>query len=327
MRMLTQMSEPMAAMQFSSYLIARGIPNQLEQTESGVALWILNEDQLPLASEELAVFQSNPNDRRFDAAKQASAILREQAKKQERLRAKHVDVRTSWAKRSIIVRKPVVTYILIGICVVVYVLQMMRGPMKGKAEQWLMISSPTSAHQVIVDDPESGFHLVEKLDFAPEIFHGQVWRLITPIFLHFNPIHILFNMLWLWNLGRLVEHFRGPWRLLGIVLISAIISNLAQYVMQVDIRGFDFGLDPYFGGFSGVVYALFGYCWMRGKYYPEQGIFMPPNILQMMIIWLVLCMVMTSLNVANTAHLFGLLAGMGIGYIPGKIKRMKRKWA
>src|SRR5439155_4870026 len=59
-----------------------------------------------------------------------------------------------------------------------------------------------------------------------EVRRGEVWRLITPIFIHFNLLHIFFNMLWLRDLGTLIELRRGgKYLLLQVVLIGAI-SNL-----------------------------------------------------------------------------------------------------
>jgi GlpG protein len=69
------------------------------------------------------------------------------------------------------------------------------------------------------------------------------------MFLHFSPLHLLFNMMWLKDLGGVIEVRRGRWRYLGLVLLIAGISNLAQGIVS----------GPFFGGMSGVVFGLFGY--------------------------------------------------------------------
>ena len=87
--------------------------------------------------------------------------------------------------------------------------------------------------------------------------------------MHGNIIHIFFNMWWLVALGTMIEVRRGTLRLAGLVLIAAIVSNFGQYIWMERI---DPGEPHIFEGMSGVVYALFGYIWMKSYYEPEQGL-------------------------------------------------------
>ena len=61
---------------------------------------------------------------------------------------------------------------------------------------------------------------------------GEYWRLITPIFLHFGLMHIVFNSLILWEFGRRIEHSKGALHLLLILFIAAVVSNTAQYILS-----------------------------------------------------------------------------------------------
>src|SRR5207244_232332 len=54
---------------------------------------------------------------------------------------------------------------------------------------------------------------------------GEIWRLVTPIFLHFGFLHIIFNMMFLYDVGGRIEMFRGRWRSVLLVLVSAVLSN------------------------------------------------------------------------------------------------------
>lgn len=142
---------------------------------------------------------------------------------------------------------------------------------------------------------------------------GQLWRLFTPALLHFGWMHLIFNMLWVWYFGRQVEAIQG-WRRLGlIVLIATLASNLAQYVTGIVL----------FGGMSGVDYALLGYVWLMSRRRPESGFFVPQMLMVFMLVWMVFTM--TDLagafgfgNVANEAHLGGLLIGLFMGWFASR---------
>jgi GlpG protein len=143
----------------------------------------------------------------------------------------------------------------------------------------------------------------------PEVRHGEIWRLFTPIFVHMSVAHILFNMLWLQDLGSMIEGRQGTLTLALLVLVSAGVSNFAQYYVS----------GPFFGGMSGVVYALLGYVWIRGKFDPGSGVFLHPSTVMMMLAWFVLCYtpLLTPFvgHVANSAHAAGLVVGMAWGFL------------
>ena len=70
-----------------------------------------------------------------------------------------------------------------------------------------------------------------------DIVHGEVWRLVTPIFIHFGPLHLLFNMWAMAALGSLIEYRRGTATLALLVLLSAVVSNLGEYLYEVNSFG------------------------------------------------------------------------------------------
>ena len=157
---------------------------------------------------------------------------------------------------------------------------------------------------LIASDPRLGLQ---------EILQGQWWRLITPVFLHFGLLHIIFNMLWLWDLGGAIERYRGIRLFAALVLFSGISSNLAQYAWS----------GPAFGGMSGVVYALLAYVWVQGRFYPRGGIGLPRPVAIMMLVWYVLCWTGLIGPVANMGHSAGLLAGLLAGFVPPTGHRQK----
>lgn len=169
-----------------------------------------------------------------------------------------------------------------------------------------------------------------RLSFAPfdirgnEIYYsnltellasGQYWRFLSPIFLHFSLLHILFNLLWIWVIGRRIEQLQGSWSLLLLTLFSGVASNFAQY----------YASGPLFGGMSGVVFAVLGYSWVWDRLH-SPIFFLPPALMGFMLFWLALgysgALEFMGLGaIANTAHLVGLLAGLTWAGITGLLRR------
>lgn len=131
------------------------------------------------------------------------------------------------------------------------------------------------------------------------------WRWISPVFLHFGAIHLIFNGLWLWEMGKKIEAAGFVWILLALVIITGLASNIAQLIVT----------GPVFGGMSGVIYGLLAYGWLAGRFYPLRDLSLPSVIVNFMLIWLLLGFtgfseVIGLGKMANTAHLVGLLSGL-----------------
>lgn len=148
---------------------------------------------------------------------------------------------------------------------------------------------------------------------------GQWWRPLTPIFLHFGVMHIIFNALWVWELGRRLETIAGHFGLLAFIVVTGVASNLAQYW---------WGGPSLFGGLSGVVYALVGFLMVWQRFRPLAKP-VPEGIFIFMLVWQVLCMsgavdFFISGSVANGAHLGGLLVGIALVFIGLKLSPPKQ---
>ena len=143
------------------------------------------------------------------------------------------------------------------------------------------------------------------------LINNEWWRLITPIFLHFSMTHLVFNCLWIYILGSRIEKLDGLSVFLFIFILTGILSNAGQF----------FWTQQYlFGGLSGAVYGLLGYCFIieldgrHGRYGLPEALYL------FMFIWLLVGFtgVLSFFgfgNVANTAHLVGMIAGFIIGLI------------
>lgn len=174
--------------------------------------------------------------------------------------------------------------------------------------------SPLAAALMFVDPQVFGWQtFAERLDALEQtLAAGQLWRLITPDFLHFSWTHIIFNGVMLWFLGSQVEWFDGRARLVTLFLVTSLLSNGLQYLVS----------GPLFGGLSGVVYGILGYCWLSQRRLPRFQF--PPALVTFAVVWMVIGF--TPLTewlglgrMANEAHLGGFLAGLLLGaLLPAK---------
>ena len=140
---------------------------------------------------------------------------------------------------------------------------------------------------------------------AHDIAAGQWWRTITPAFLHFKSFdslvtHFLFNALWWLTLGGLIETREGPLRLILLFLLAAVIGNTTG--------GYFYG--SYFGGLSGVCFALIGYVWLRGFDMPAYRATVPPVLFYACIIYMLAGFANIIPGMADWVHAAGLATGL-----------------
>lgn len=281
----------------------------VEEEDGAWAVWIYDEDQIDRSREELQSFQKSPDDPKYAAAaREAVRLEKEAEKKAKETRKRTVDVRDQW-ERPLHQRAPV-TLALIGISVLVAAL------LTDPQSQWgrgLLSFGPA-----LCKKPAAMYLLVSEVGPSlPEIRSGYIWRLVSPIFLHFSIVHILFNMIWMRDLGSAIEHRVGSLRFIGIVLFCAVVSVVLTSQSPEGVV---------FGGMSGVVYGLAGYVYVKGRCQPELGLYLPQRLLQFFMFWLIIGFLgMLGPRISNYGHLFGLLAGAAIAYLPVAFRSLSKQ--
>ncbi len=113
--------------------------------------------------------------------------------------------------------------------------------------------------------------------------------------------------------------------MLLLVLVAAVLSNLAQFLVNWDFKNGLHYANALSGGMSGVVYALLGYVWIRGRFDPSAGIRLPQSLVLFMLGWLVFCMTGILGHIGNSAHAVGLVVGMGCGWIAAQRSKQPSK--
>jgi GlpG protein len=302
MRSIGRLPDEAQGKRFGDFLYGEGIESQVDQTAQGDwEVWVLDDENVEKTQTLFHEFVEHPDDPRFTKGARASAAKRgqdEQARVGRRNRT--IDART------IFYTPPVPIGILTIILIVVSVAITLLADF-GKNNQYVQ---PFSITQYTIKG-----HALYEEPGLPEIRRGQIWRLFTPMFLHLGLLHIFFNMLWLRDLGSMIEARKSTWMLLVLVLVIAGASNFAQYLVS----------GPAFGGMSGVVYGLLGYIWMQGKFDPASKLSLEPQTVLFMIVWFFLCLFGLVGNIANTVHAVGLGVGIAWGFLAARLSVALRR--
>ena len=292
------------ALQFWNYLKEKGVDSSLEKEDSQNAwsIWVADEDSVPNAQTDMDLFLGNPNDPKFKIKSKLKKPDDEIEAKVPKKTAgfKQFDLRKQWQAQD----RKVGTYTLsIIIASVLFFLFSGMGNLDS---------------------------MVNPLKIDSRIMEGQLWRLITPIFIHFGPLHIFFNMWWLYDLGTQIEKRKGAKFFITFVLILAAVSNFCEFLY------IEYFLQPHgelreltasgamtmtdlttIGGMSGVIFGLGGYVWIKCKLDPADGFRLDPTIALIMFAFFLLGF--TGIfdaygTIANFCHAGGLIVGIAWGY-------------
>lgn len=328
MRQIGKIDTQDHALRFAAFLLIDGIEAQVEQgTSDDWLLWVRDEDQLDDAVLKLKAFKENPEDPKYDDAEaQAKAIQRERIEKLRLAKKNVVEMRGKWNRGSGGQRRPLV--IALTVISVITFIATDFGEISNKLTQAMLFRNPVTAFSYLTAPSEANGNVdADSLSYRlVSIDQGQVWRLVTPIFLHFSPMHIAFNMIWLFIFGGPIENRYGTWFLLLLVVTIAVVSNFLQGVMPERLDG----SVGNFGGMSGVVYGLFGFAWMKSMYDPASGLRVPQSTVVILLVFMLLGMSHILDNVmrdgtANWCHGGGLVTGMAMGYLPIWFAGLKRR--
>ena len=331
MRLIGNLETSLQTGQYIAFLRTKGVSCSFglvedDKTDGPWNIWIHDEQQVSLARDWFAEFQRNPKDAQFDVdpvkvpavssrsssdARQTGSSSGSRHRKGYRYEAavplgRHFDSKLRQK------------HFPVTIAIIVISIAASLMTHFGKPKHSGVYGERSFSEKVF---EAMSFVTVEDYFFSHDdsfalIRQGQVWRLFTPMFLHVDEKHLGFNMLWLFFLGSAIERVNGSFFFLAIVLVTELGASLLQVLIPdahwipETLRG-----SPFAIGASGVVYGLFGFLWIRPVVDRDYPVYLVPLYIVLMMAWLFACMTPMVPNVANGAHVGGLLSGMLIGAI------------
>jgi rhomboid protease GluP len=185
-------------------------------------------------------------------------------------------------------RTPLVTWIMIGLCVLVY------------AIQYISTRTPGSIDLLAA--------LGEKDNFL--IIHGQLWRLVTPMFLHGSLLHIGFNMYALLIIGPGLEQHYGHLKFLLLYIVAGMAGNLASFWMSP---------APSYGAST----AIFGLVAAEAVFVYQNRILFGGRTRSILTNLFIIVAVNLTLGlmpgIDNWGHLGGLMGGLAFSWLGGPL--------
>ena len=295
------------AERFADFLLTKGIEAIVEEGNANhFDVWARHEDQLTEARQELQSFLAEPDAERYRVNRQAVALRRQQEQeKRERLKLQRQFKPRSSSPLSGSGRA---TLVIIALCVIASIATDFAeiGPRVQSLDDLPFRTQLYSNLRLIPLEAYAREGLDAEATPFKAVLQGQVWRLVTPIFLHGSPMHLIFNCLFLFSFGRIIETLYGPVFLVTLFILGGVFGILAQVYGPVSL-----GATPNAIGASGGALALFSFLWLRPNFEPSLPFRVSTFNVMFVLGFVVLCMLPIAPipNVANLAHVGGLVWG------------------
>jgi len=293
MRELGTIQSDADATRFNAYLITLGIATHVERTDEGWTLWIVEEDQVSDARLELAAFLALPHAQKYD-----DAIAKAAEQQSERIldfQQSRLQLDAEERTQKIVLQKntPVVfTLILLSAFITVL-------------SEWGKNDNVTRA---LAFADKVDIH--EGKPYSFNVQKGQVWRVVTPVFVH-QSWWIVFNFIVLMWLGSRLERNLGSIRFAVAILAITAFTNFVQAASPYEVGG---GFK--FGGMTGLVYGLFGYIWVKARREPESGLILSRFAVLVLLSVLLSASFNSPYPIHSVARFSGMIAGFAMAITP-----------
>ena len=242
MRLLGELKDKEQATLFWSYLLVKGMESDFDRDAGGLCeIWVKDEDHFKEAYADFQEFVANPGDQKYsNSVRQAKILAKAEEKKRQQIQRRIVRPNSSGQ----LPRNRPLTIILIAICGIVALMTSFGDIGFGEHQ----VRPDAQVYRFLqfnsVGEPDS-VALAQRLRENPDdlnirlasIKRAELWRLVTTIFIHFGTFHLVFNMIWLYQFGTLIEHRYGTLFFAILVFTTAAISGLFQDCVPYWMQG------------------------------------------------------------------------------------------